>query len=709
MNLHKAFLKIQHLNIIIVMPNKYWLKTLFFLCALAFLGQTEAQVRFKVALSSDSTRYQVSLYSEVGPFAQTALNFVPSATVTLIAPTGQLTPSAILNQTGIWSGPSTFINPVTELDRDYFVFTLNSAVNDIVFSDGLELNLFSFANNLSCAGAVELMDNDNDEFREQDANINVGNQITILNFGETNSYGGAYQPGSANCMGAPACELTIDSVNKTDIAACGGDNGSITINASNNTGNLLYSIDNGINWLSTNLFTNLEAGNYTIKVKDDICEQIYSNNPVAVAEPGINVQITDSIPASCNTTPSLGNGTFTVKARNADSSCETTYPNLIVFSTQGINIEVNKTDISCTTGTNGTIDISAAGGVGIFQYSIDNGATWGDTNSFSNLTSGNYNILVRNNTGNCESAYINNPVVINENGLNYTVTATNPPCTGGALGSIGIALSGETGTFEYSIDSGNTWLNTATFSNLEAGLFNVVVRREGGDCESFYEQNPVELSITPINISITTIAGGCENEMTNRIVVAASGGTGAFEYSNDDGVTWQSESIFNNLANGNYQIQVRNTDESCQTSYVNNPVVFTGNTIGIGVNTIAPSCSAMLNGSINITASGGSGSYIYSIDDGDNYSNLNAFTGLGNGNYIIKVKNADGTCETTYTNNPIQFDTPALALVASSSVASCSADADGEITMLGNGGTGNFEFSVDSGLTWSQLLMPIIQ
>ena len=67
------------------MPNKYWLKTLFFLCALALFGNLNAQIRFKVALSSDSTHYQVSLFSETGPFSQPSDNILASATVTLIA------------------------------------------------------------------------------------------------------------------------------------------------------------------------------------------------------------------------------------------------------------------------------------------------------------------------------------------------------------------------------------------------------------------------------------------------------------------------------------------------------------------------------------------------------------------------------------------------------------------------------------------------
>jgi len=715
------------------MPNKYWLKTLFFLWALACFGTIDAQVRFKVALSSDSTRYQVSLFSETGPFSQPSDNIFSSATITLIAPTGQLTPTAISNQIGFWSGPNTFINPVGELNRDYFVFTLNNPNSDIVFTPGLEVNLFSFANNLSCAGAVELMDNDNDPFLLQDPNVNIGSQITIVNFGQVNAYSGAFQPGSANCMGAPACDLTISNVSETAITSCGGNNGSIIIEAANATGTLLYSIDNGITWSSTGTFSNLGIGNYTIKVKDDICEVTSDSNPVAIAEPGITVQVTDSIPATCNnsvdgqitivasgglppyeysinnganwtsngTFAGLGNGVFIIKARNADSTCETTHANSIVFSTQGINVEVDKTDISCTTGANGTIDISAAGGIGIFNYSIDSGQTWLATSDFSDLASGNYYVFVRNSNGNCESAYINNPVVINENAVNYTVTSIDPPCTGGALGSIELVLNGETGTFEYSIDNGISWLSNPIFSNLDTGTYQIVVRTEGGGCESPFVNNPVTLSIAPINISVTTIAGGCENDMTNRIIVSTSGGDGIFEYSIDDGTTWQTSNIFENLANNDYQLKVRNIDGSCETAYALNPISFTGSAINIGISTIAPSCNDALDGSINISANGGNGNYIYSIDDGANFTNLSAFIGLGNGMYTIKVRNADGTCETTYSNNPVQFNTPALALVASSTETSCATATDGTISMLGNGGTGNFEFSIDSGLTWS--------
>ena len=194
------------------MPNKYWLRTLYLLGTLFILGNLQAQVRFKVALLPDSSGYQVSLFSEIGPFPATAQNFVPSATVTLIAPTGQVVPSSLTSQSGFWSGPDTYINPVASLNTDYFVFTMNGTNSDIRFSPGAEVNLFTFLNSESCAGAVELMDNDNDPFRNQDPTVNIGNQISVFGLGEGNVYGGAYQPGSADCTGPPPCDLVLDSV-----------------------------------------------------------------------------------------------------------------------------------------------------------------------------------------------------------------------------------------------------------------------------------------------------------------------------------------------------------------------------------------------------------------------------------------------------------------------------------------------------------------
>jgi len=51
-------------------------------------------------------------------------------------------------------------------------------------------------------------------------------------------------------------------------------------------------------------------------------------------------------------------------------------------------------------------------------------------------------------------------------------------------------------------------------------------------------------------------------------------------------------------------------------------------------------------GSLQVNASGGSGTYMYSIDNGANYQTSNLFENLAFGDYIVTVQNADGTCQT---------------------------------------------------------------
>ncbi len=716
------------------MLKNYWLKALFFISAMLLMGKTDAQVKFKIELLSDSVTYQVSLVSEIGPFPAIAQNFINSATVTILAPTGQLTPNNVANQEGIWSSPDTYINPVTEFEMDYFVFNLTGSINNILFTPGLVVSLFTFTNTGSCAGAVFFMDNENDPFLNQNPDVNIGNQMSVLGNGLSNAFNGEFEPGNANCMGEPPCDLILDSISSTSITACGAMDGSIVFNASNNTGTIEYSINNGLDWFTNNVFSGLTAGEYTLRIRDDLCGQVYENNPVVIAEPGILVNLLSQTPPSCNnsfdgeiqiaasggTAPyeysinnganwttdsifsSLGNSFYNIKARNADGSCESDYANNpLIFSVQAIDVLATKMDVSCATGVGGNINITATGGSGIFEYSIDNGTTWSNNNNFADLVAGSYDIFVRNGDGSCASPFQDNPLVIQSGTLDFEVNAINPDCIDVMNGSISIVISGSTGDFEYSIDSGMTWLSSGVFNNLDSGTYVLATRITGGNCLTFHD-SLIQLSATDIDISLTTTSNDCGGSSSdNSITILATGGSDNFEYSNDDGVNWQTSNIFSDLASGDYQIKVRNLSGTCETAFINNPISFTENAIVVTVNSMLPSCATDSDGSISITASGGTGSFIYSIDNGVSFSNQPLFSDLPNGNYMVLVRDGNGVCEQAYENNPVQLNTDALVLSIAFTESSCANTADGAISMIGNGGIGSFEYSIDSGATWN--------
>ena len=124
----------------------------------------------------------------------------------------------------------------------------------------------------------------------------------------------------------------------------GGNSGSITIAASGGSGTLGYSINNGANFQTSNVFNNLSSGIYSIIVKD-------------------------------------------VNACPIDSVIFIAEPAPIVF-----NVVV--TNSTCST-NNGSLLVNASGGVGALQYSINNGLTYQSSNSFSNLLDGNYSVVVK--------------------------------------------------------------------------------------------------------------------------------------------------------------------------------------------------------------------------------------------------------------------------------------------------------------------------
>jgi len=66
----------------------------------------------------------------------------------------------------------------------------------------------------------------------------------------------------------PICSLIINSVSVTGETTSGSNDGVIKINASLNSGKMMYSINGGLNYKISNIFTGLSAGVYNISVID---------------------------------------------------------------------------------------------------------------------------------------------------------------------------------------------------------------------------------------------------------------------------------------------------------------------------------------------------------------------------------------------------------------------------------------------------------
>jgi hypothetical protein len=147
----------------------------------------------------------------------------------------------------------------------------------------------------------------------------------------------------------------------------------------------------------------------------------------------------------------------------------------------------------------GTIVVNASGSSSL-EYSINNGSTWQSSNTFSSLSPGNYNISVRLAAEpNCVAVYSGNPVTINippgccSPPVVNAPTVTQPTCSV-QTGTIAVNATG-IGTLEYSINNGSSWQSSATFSGLNAGTYQILVRYASEvSCTTAYASNPVVLT-----------------------------------------------------------------------------------------------------------------------------------------------------------------------------------------------------------------------
>ncbi len=511
---------------------------------------------------------------------------------------------------------------------------------------------------------------------------------------------------------------SITNVTSTDPTCNGGTDGTITIIASGGTGALQYSMDNGVTFQAGNAFTGIGAGTYDVVVED--ANGCQTTQTVTLGEPTAiiiaNVAVVDptcngGTDGSITITASGGTGTLqysvdngvTFQASNVFSGlaagsydvvvedangCQATTTATVTDPTAVVITNITSTDPLCNAGTDGSITITASGGTGAFQYSIDNGVTFQASNTFNGLAAGTFDVVVEDANG-CQTTQtvtLNDPVAVS-----ITNIATTDPSCAANDGSIVITASGGTGALQYSIDNGITFQASNTFNGLAAGTFDVVVEDANG-CQT---TQTVTLNLTPTptitNVAVTDAA--CGNP-TGAIDITATGGTGALQYSIDNGVTFQAGNTFNGLTANTYNIVVEDAN-GCQASTTETINNTASPTIG-SVATVDPTCGNA-NGDITITATGGTGTLQYSIDNGVTFQTNNNFNGLIAGSFTVVVEDAVG-CQATQIVTLTDPGAPVIGGVNTTN-PSCG-NINGTIVITASGGSGGLQYSIDNGVTF---------
>ena len=148
----------------------------------------------------------------------------------------------------------------------------------------------------------------------------------------------------------------------------------------------------------------------------------------------------------------------------------------------------------------------------------------------------------------------------------------------------------------------------------------------------------------------------CRNATNGQIKVAGGPEWASPVQFSLDGITWQSDSTFNNLPAGNYWVKMR--DGSCIDSIPVTIAQAFPDLLITGITTTQSSCSGNPDGTITITGTGGNAVYSYSLD-GTNFQSGNTFNVLA-GSYTITLKDGNNCLAsqnvTVTLNNTVTVD-----------------------------------------------------
>ena len=119
--------------------------------------------------------------------------------------------------------------------------------------------------------------------------------------------------------------------------------------------------------------------------------------------------------------------------------------------------------------------------------------------------------------------------------------------------------------FEYSIDGGETFSGSNSFSGLSAGAYDVVVQNVSGTC-SFLETVFVDVcDFTDLEITVTHPYSVLTTD--GSIVIAPLSGSDSYEFSIDGGQNFQASGTFMNLPVGEYNIVVTDNLSVCEFEF----------------------------------------------------------------------------------------------------------------------------------------------
>ena len=239
-------------------------------------------------------------------------------------------------------------------------------------------------------------------------------------------------------------------------------------------------------------------------------------------------------------------GTYTLTVTDSNQ-CSATLPPVEITEPADLLLSFDKTDLSCYNSNDGTITVTASGGVSPYTY------TWSDLGNGSsrdNLAAGTYSVIVKD-ANECEETV--DIVIENAELFDVDPVITQISCFGANDGSIELNFVGGVGNVNVQwTDDSTAGVNR---NNLSPGVYSVLITDESSCTieRDFTIIEPQEIEIT----GIITNATDCIEPNSGSIDLQVSGGTAPYTFLWSNGST--GEDLTNVPAN-NYLVTVTDSN-----------------------------------------------------------------------------------------------------------------------------------------------------
>ncbi|WP_185113949.1 T9SS type A sorting domain-containing protein [Fulvivirga imtechensis] len=379
--------------------------------------------------------------------------------------------------------------------------------------------------------------------------------------------------------------LTIDD--QLNVDCNGNSTGSITLLSTGGTEAHEYSIDGASTWQTTNTFTNLPAGDYTVDLRD--ANGCSTSTTATIAEPTVlTSSVFNVIKSTCgedngsaeasalggtvdysytwrnslnevvstsSTLTNVGGGIYIVTITDANGCSTTGQAN--ISSADGAQVTfMDIVSTSCFNSSDGQASMNITGSAP-FDVEWQNGETGEEATA---LSPGDNVVTVTDVNGCVVVEVVNIP---SPTAIDYTVTSSIPSCHDSSDGSIEVQASGGSGGYSYSWNTGNTG---TSLDNITSGTYSLTITDVNGctlDTEIVLDGvDPVSLHID--NTTLPTCVGGVDGSIT----VSAAGGNGGYSYSWDTGETG---AVIDQISAGSYEVTVTDSKGCVVTQTIDLP------------------------------------------------------------------------------------------------------------------------------------------